>query len=91
LEIGVFFNVGETLGTKQARMVIPVVSREFPSFRALPRPIRALTHHQAELKQKTHYLSQPAIGVTNREPGKEQGRTLPWGFDGCHQIRVGSP
>jgi hypothetical protein len=70
LEIGVFFNVGETLGTKQARMVIPVVSREFPSF-------RALTHHQAELKQKTHYLSQPAIGVTNREPGKEQGRTLP--------------
>ena len=42
-------------------MVFPVVSREFPSFRALPRPIRALTHHnQTGPKQETHCLSRPA-------------------------------
>jgi hypothetical protein len=51
-----FFNVGGTLGTKPARMVIPVVSRGFPSFRALT------LHNQTNPKQETHYLSRSQHG-----------------------------
>ncbi len=38
-------------GTKSARMALPVVSREIPSFRALPRPVRALTHSRRSTEQ----------------------------------------